>query len=120
MESVEFFCSGSVKPENHSLFALNLTSNMKKEAIRQMREVNNNYKKNEMKYKAEGKTLCHIQHEEYISFYQYFIKYKKGLTAILMVALFKETIKVKQFTLTPVMNLLLIRYIAFSQIYISL
>ena len=40
-----------------------------------MRKVNNDYKKNEMKYKAEGKTLCHLQHEEYINFYNVF---KKG------------------------------------------
>ena len=35
-----------------------------------MKEVNNDYKNNEMKYNAEGKTLCYLQHEEYIKFYQ--------------------------------------------------
>ena len=28
IESVDFFCSDSIKPENHILFALSLTSNM--------------------------------------------------------------------------------------------
>ena len=50
MESINFFCSGSVKPENHILFALSLTSNMKQEAKERMRRVNY-YKKNENKYK---------------------------------------------------------------------
>jgi serine/threonine protein kinase len=77
MESVELFCSGrenltSVTPENHILFALSLTSNMKDKAIKRMKEVNNDYLKNEKKYKAEGKTLCHLQHEKYIKFYDVF------------------------------------------------
>ena len=72
MESVEFFCLGSVKPENHILFPLSLTSDMKQEAKRRMRKVNKDYKKNEKKYKAEGKRLCDLQHEEYIKFYDVF------------------------------------------------
>ena len=74
-----FFCSGSVTPENHILFALSLTSNMKKEAIKRMKEVNNDYLKNEKKYRAEGKTLCHLQHEEYLKFYNVFINKTKKI-----------------------------------------
>ena len=44
---------GSVKPENHILFALSLTSDMKALARTQMQRVKKVYKKNEKKYKAE-------------------------------------------------------------------
>ena len=72
MESVELFFSGSVKPENHILFALSLPSDMKQEARTRMRKVKKDCQKNEMKYKAEGKRLCDLQHEEYIKFYDVF------------------------------------------------
>ena len=68
MESVEFFCSGrenltSVTPENHILFALSLTSDMKVLARTRMREINKDYMKNEKKYEAEGGKLCDLQHQ---------------------------------------------------------
>jgi hypothetical protein len=37
----------SVTPENYVLFALSLTSNMKKEAIKRMKDVNADYLENE-------------------------------------------------------------------------
>ena len=91
---------------------------MKQEAKKRMRRVNKDYKKNEKKFKAEGKRLCYLQHEEYINFYDVFIKNTKDNERHHKVALFKETIKVKHITLTPInstscMNLLL-SYIAFS------
>ena len=73
-----FFCSGSVKPENHILFALSVPSTMKTEAMKRMKKVNEDYKNNKKKYNAEGKTLSHLQHEEYINFYKVYTKGMKG------------------------------------------
>ena len=39
-----------------------------------MQEVNKDYQKNENKYKAEGRRLCDLQHDEYIGFYDTFMK----------------------------------------------
>jgi len=69
-----FFCSGSVTPQNHILFANSLTSNMKERAKERMDKVKKNYKKNAKKYKAEGKRLCDLQHEEFLKFYEVFQK----------------------------------------------
>jgi hypothetical protein len=67
-----FFCSGSVTPQNHILFANSLTSNMKERAKERMDKVKKNYKKNAKKYKAERKRLCDLQHEEFLKFYEVF------------------------------------------------
>jgi len=42
---------------------------MKKEAKKRMQWVNKDFKENEKKYKAEGKRLCDLEHEEYLKFY---------------------------------------------------
>ena len=39
-----------------------------------MRNIKKDYKKNEKKYIAEGKRLCHLQHIEYLKFYDVFQK----------------------------------------------
>jgi len=60
MKPVELFCSCSVKPENHILFALSLTLDIKQEAKKRMQRFKLNYKENKKNYKAEGKILCDL------------------------------------------------------------
>jgi hypothetical protein len=69
-----FFCSGSVTPQNLILFANSLTSDMKERAKLRMQKVKKDYEKNKKKYKAEGKRLCELQHIEFLKFYDVFQK----------------------------------------------
>ena len=78
----------------------------------------------EKKYRDEGKRLCDLQHKNIWKFMMFFDEVLPRMRTILMFSLFKEMIKVKHVTLTPVkimscMNLLLSSYIAFTHIFIS-
>ena len=74
MESVDFFCSDSIKPENHILFALSLTLDMKALARTRMQRVKKDYKKNEKKYEAEGKRLREFSNMKNIQNFMTFLK----------------------------------------------
>ena len=69
-----FFCSDSIKPENHILFALSLTLDMKALARTRMQRVKKDYKKNEKKYEAEGKRLREFSNMKNIQNFITFLK----------------------------------------------
>ena len=63
-----FFRSGSVTPQNHILFAVSLTSDMKYKAKKRiLQRIKKYYMKNEKKYNAEEMILYDLQHKEYLT-----------------------------------------------------
>ena len=96
---------------------------MKDKAKTRMIKVNKDYIKNEMKYKAEGKTLSHLQHEEYIKFYKVYTKGTKGDEHHPHGGALQRDDKGKPYYFDSgkeyVMNVLLSSYIAFLHSFIS-